>query len=51
MASSRRKRRPISEINVVPYIDVMMELLVFFMITAPRSEEHTSELKSPMYNV
>jgi len=30
-----KKRRPIAEINVVPYIDVMMVLLVIFMITAP----------------
>lgn len=28
-------RRPISEINVVPFIDVMLVLLVIFMITAP----------------
>lgn len=28
-------RRPIAEINVVPYIDVMLVLLVIFMITAP----------------
>ncbi|MCV2402968.1 protein TolR [Marinomonas sp. C2222] len=37
MARSRRrnKRRPMSEINVVPYIDVMLVLLVIFMITAP----------------
>lgn len=31
----RKKRRPMSEINVVPYIDVMLVLLVVFMITAP----------------
>ncbi|VAW98713.1 Tol biopolymer transport system, TolR protein [hydrothermal vent metagenome] len=31
----RKKRRPMSEINVVPYIDVMLVLLVIFMITAP----------------
>lgn len=31
--SSRRK--PMSEINVVPYIDVMLVLLVIFMVTAP----------------
>ncbi|WP_455211961.1 protein TolR [Kaarinaea lacus] len=31
----RVKRRPMSEINVVPYIDVMLVLLVIFMITAP----------------
>ena len=37
MARSRRrnKRRPMAEINVVPYIDVMLVLLVIFMITAP----------------
>ena len=29
------RRRPISEINVVPYIDVMLVLLVIFMVTAP----------------
>lgn len=32
---SRRKSRIISEINVVPYIDVMLVLLVIFMVTAP----------------
>lgn len=31
----RGSRRPMSEINVVPYIDVMLVLLVIFMITAP----------------
>lgn len=31
----RVSRRPIAEINVVPYIDVMLVLLVIFMITAP----------------
>jgi biopolymer transport protein TolR len=30
-----RRRQPIAEINVVPYIDVMLVLLVIFMITAP----------------
>src|SRR5690606_25441261 len=30
-----RKRRLMSEINVVPYIDVMLVLLIIFMITAP----------------
>ena len=30
-----KRERPISEINVVPYIDVMLVLLVIFMITAP----------------
>ena len=31
----RNRKRPMSEINVVPYIDVMLVLLVIFMITAP----------------
>lgn len=31
----RVRRRPMSEINVVPYIDVMLVLLVIFMVTAP----------------
>jgi len=34
-AGSRPKKRLMSEINVVPYIDVMLVLLVIFMITAP----------------
>lgn len=29
------KRKPMAEINVVPYIDVMLVLLVVFMVTAP----------------
>ncbi len=29
------RKRPISEINVVPYIDVMLVLLIIFMVTAP----------------
>ncbi len=35
MARRGRKLRPMAEINVVPYIDVMLVLLVIFMITAP----------------
>lgn len=31
----RSRRKPMSEINIVPYIDVMLVLLVIFMITAP----------------
>ena len=31
----RRKRKPVAEMNVVPYIDVMLVLLVIFMVTAP----------------
>ena len=32
---ARKRRRPVSEINVVPYIDVMLVLLDIFMVTAP----------------
>jgi biopolymer transport protein TolR len=38
MASAQqttRRRRLMAEINVVPYIDVMLVLLIIFMITAP----------------
>lgn len=31
----RQRRKPMGEINVVPFIDVMLVLLVIFMITAP----------------
>ena len=31
----RQRRKPMAEINVVPYIDVMLVLLIIFMITAP----------------
>ena len=33
--SKAARRKPMSEINVVPYIDVMLVLLVIFMVTAP----------------
>ncbi|MEE8150434.1 MAG: biopolymer transporter ExbD, partial [Nitrosomonadaceae bacterium] len=35
MNMRRSSRRLMNEINVVPYIDVMLVLLVIFMITAP----------------
>ncbi|WP_299729709.1 protein TolR [uncultured Endozoicomonas sp.] len=35
MAQVRNRRKPMSEINMVPFIDIMMVLLVAFMITAP----------------
>jgi biopolymer transport protein TolR len=35
METLKGRRRPMAEINVVPYIDVMLVLLVIFMITAP----------------
>lgn len=31
----RERKRPKAEINVVPYIDVMLVLLIIFMVTAP----------------
>jgi len=34
MSYRDRKRKPIAEINVVPYIDVMLVLLIIFMVTA-----------------
>ncbi len=35
MTSRGRGRRTISEINMVPFIDVMLVLLIIFMVTAP----------------
>ena len=35
MNSRGRGRRTISEINMVPFIDVMLVLLIIFMVTAP----------------
>ena len=35
MSRNRTRRKPMAEINVVPYIDVMLVLLVIFMITTP----------------
>ena len=35
MAQLRGKRGPMAEMNVVPYIDVMLVLLIIFMVTAP----------------
>ena len=35
MGNRRVRKKPMSEINVVPYIDVMLVMLVIFMVTAP----------------
>ena len=32
---AKNRKRPLAEINVVPYIDVMLVLLIIFMVTAP----------------
>ena len=42
----RRARKAINQINVVPYIDVMLVLLVIFMITAPLVNPGQIELPS-----
>jgi len=35
MSQRTKRRKPMAEINVVPYIDVTLVLLIIFMITAP----------------
>jgi len=40
------RKRPISDINVVPYIDVMLVLLIIFMVTAPLLQ-HGVEVELP----
>lgn len=35
MARQRVRKQPMAEMNVVPYIDVMLVMLVIFMVTAP----------------
>src|SRR5260370_35716746 len=35
MPALRRRRGPMDDINIVPYVDVMLVLLVIFMVTAP----------------
>ncbi len=42
----RRQRKSINQINVVPYIDVMLVLLVIFMVTAPLITPGEIELPS-----
>ena len=42
----RRARKAINQINVVPYIDVMLVLLVIFMVTAPLINPGEIELPS-----
>ena len=47
--SRHRKRRAVAEINVVPYIDVMLVLLIIFMITAPLLQQGV-EIDLPQAN-
>ena len=42
----RRRRQPINSINVVPYLDVLLVLLVIFMITAPLFHQGVVDLPS-----
>jgi biopolymer transport protein TolR len=42
----RQRRAPMHEINVVPYVDVMLVLLVIFMVTAPLVTPGVIELPS-----
>jgi biopolymer transport protein TolR len=42
----RRPRKAINQINVVPYIDVMLVLLIIFMVTAPLISPGEIELPS-----
>ena len=42
----KKRRQPISNINVVPYLDVMLVLLVIFMITAPLFNQGAVDLPS-----
>ena len=42
----RRARKSINQINVVPYIDVMLVLLIIFMVTAPLINPGTIDLPS-----
>ena len=46
---SRKKHKLASEINIVPYIDVMLVLLVIFMITAPLIQQGV-EIDLPQAN-
>ena len=41
-----RARKSINQINVVPYIDVMLVLLIIFMVTAPLINPGTIDLPS-----
>jgi biopolymer transport protein TolR len=62
MSRSRKRRKLKAEINVVPYIDVMLVLLIIFMVTAPllnlgvdvdlpKSKAHALDLKKEAVTV
>lgn len=39
MRRAKRNFRPMSEINVTPFVDVMLVLLIIFMVTAPMMQQ------------
>ena len=46
VSRGRRGRRAIAEMNMVPFIDVMLVLLIIFMVTAPLITTGLVELPS-----
>lgn len=46
MSRRRQRQKPISNINVVPYLDVLLVLLVIFMITTPLFSQGVIDLPS-----
>jgi biopolymer transport protein TolR len=46
----RLRRKPMADINVVPYIDVSLVLLIIFMITAPLEKNSEVEVDLPQAN-
>ena len=38
-SGSKKERRVLSEINVTPFVDVMLVLLIIFMVTAPMMQQ------------
>ena len=46
MPALHRRRAPMHEINIVPYVDVMLVLLIIFMVTAPLVTPGVIELPS-----
>ena len=51
MARVRHKRKPVAEMNVVPYIDVMLVLLVIFMVLSLIHISEPTRLLSISYAV